>query len=123
MASAALLALIPLLYIVFKLSSWGRREAHLPPGPPTTPIIGNILNLPENFLQLQYVFPHLLGHPALTERIDSANGLINTETFSRYELHYFPLRANVLLMLSVAQSLQQQHDRLVKRSVNPCRYG
>jgi len=54
MASAYLLALIPLLYIVFKLAKFGRREPHLPPGPPTAPIVGNALQLPENFLQLQF---------------------------------------------------------------------
>jgi hypothetical protein len=29
------------LYIVFKLARFGSREKHLPPGPPTYPIIGN----------------------------------------------------------------------------------
>lgn len=29
------------IYIVFKLARFGSREKHLPPGPPTYPIIGN----------------------------------------------------------------------------------
>jgi hypothetical protein len=29
------------LYIVFKLARFGSREKHLPPGPPTYPIVGN----------------------------------------------------------------------------------
>jgi hypothetical protein len=29
------------VYIVFKLAFFGSREKHLPPGPPTYPIVGN----------------------------------------------------------------------------------
>lgn len=29
------------LYVVLKLARFGSREKHLPPGPPTYPIIGN----------------------------------------------------------------------------------
>jgi hypothetical protein len=29
------------IYVVFKLARFGSREQHLPPGPPTFPIIGN----------------------------------------------------------------------------------
>jgi hypothetical protein len=29
------------IYVIFKLARFGSREKHLPPGPPTYPIIGN----------------------------------------------------------------------------------
>lgn len=32
---------LSVVYIVFKLLRFGRREKHLPPGPPTYPIVGN----------------------------------------------------------------------------------
>lgn len=32
---------LTVLYGIFKLLRFGRREKHLPPGPPTYPIIGN----------------------------------------------------------------------------------
>jgi hypothetical protein len=28
-------------YVIFKLARFGSREKHLPPGPPTYPIVGN----------------------------------------------------------------------------------
>lgn len=54
--SLGIYALLPLAYIIFKLFGWGRRGPRLPPGPPTIPIIGNMLQMPKEFLQLQYVF-------------------------------------------------------------------
>jgi len=47
--------LLVLAFLFAKLLRWGRRDAHLPPGPPTTPILGNLLQLPKTHLQLQYV--------------------------------------------------------------------
>jgi hypothetical protein len=35
------LSLLGGIYIVFKLARFGSREKHLPPGPPTYPIVGN----------------------------------------------------------------------------------
>jgi hypothetical protein len=32
---------LTILYGIFKLFRFGRREKHLPPGPPTYPIVGN----------------------------------------------------------------------------------
>jgi hypothetical protein len=29
------------IYVIFKLARFGSREKHLPPGPPTYPIVGN----------------------------------------------------------------------------------
>ncbi|KAL9622814.1 MAG: hypothetical protein Q9160_002933 [Pyrenula sp. 1 TL-2023] len=37
----SILSALTVLYGIFKLSRFGRREKHLPPGPPTYPIIGN----------------------------------------------------------------------------------
>lgn len=37
----ALVCLIAIVYFVFRLARFGSREKHLPPGPPTYPIIGN----------------------------------------------------------------------------------
>lgn len=42
--SVSYLWITPLLscvYIIFKLACFGSREKHLPPGPPTYPIVGN----------------------------------------------------------------------------------
>jgi hypothetical protein len=35
------LSALGIFYTVFKLLRFGRREKHLPPGPPTYPIVGN----------------------------------------------------------------------------------
>jgi hypothetical protein len=51
----ALYSPLPLAYIAIKLFSWGRRKPDLPPGPPTTLIVGNMLQMPKEFLQIQYV--------------------------------------------------------------------
>ena len=52
---ALLFFLIPLIFLFTKLLRWGRREAHLPPGPPTIPLLGNALQFPNDHMQLQYV--------------------------------------------------------------------
>ena len=51
--NAVLALLVPLVFLFVKLFRWGRRDAHLPPGPPTTPFLGNILQLPSTHIQLQ----------------------------------------------------------------------
>ncbi|KAG1815836.1 cytochrome P450 [Suillus variegatus] len=40
--------------MIIKLLSIGRREQHLPPGPPTVPILGNALMVPPKFAQLKF---------------------------------------------------------------------
>lgn len=44
------------LYGIFKLSRFGRREKHLPPGPPTYPIIGNAHLAVDKDLYKRFVF-------------------------------------------------------------------
>lgn len=39
--------------VVWKLRRYGRRERGLPPGPPTTPILGNVPQFPREFPFLQ----------------------------------------------------------------------
>lgn len=34
-------SVLGVIYVIFKLLRFGRREKHLPPGPPTYPIVGN----------------------------------------------------------------------------------
>lgn len=41
------------VFIAFRLRNYGRRERGLPPGPPTTPILGNIPQFPREFPFLQ----------------------------------------------------------------------
>ncbi|KAG1873184.1 cytochrome P450 [Suillus subluteus] len=43
-----------IIWIVTKLLSIGRREQHLPPGPPTVPLLGNALMVPPKFAQLKF---------------------------------------------------------------------
>lgn len=38
-------------YLIYRLSQVGKREAFLPPGPPTVPLLGNI-----------HVFPRVLAY-------------------------------------------------------------
>jgi hypothetical protein len=40
-AYISILSTLTVLYSFFKLLRFGHREKHLPPGPPTYPIIGN----------------------------------------------------------------------------------
>ena len=58
----AMLAMLPILlagvaalWAIFKLLRWGRRESFLPPGPPTVPILGNILDFPTVYPWLKSV--------------------------------------------------------------------
>ncbi|KAF8805683.1 putative cytochrome P450 monooxygenase [Phlegmacium glaucopus] len=48
------LSCLPLAVLGYWLWGLGRRERHLPPGPPTKPVIGNIHLLPTSLLQLQF---------------------------------------------------------------------
>ena len=50
-----LLAGIVVLWAIFKVLRWGRREAFLPPGPPTVPILGNLLDFPTVYPWLKSV--------------------------------------------------------------------
>lgn len=36
-----ILVVLSALYVIFKILRFGSREKHLPPGPPTYPIVGN----------------------------------------------------------------------------------
>ncbi|KAF4605478.1 hypothetical protein EYR40_004262 [Pleurotus pulmonarius] len=42
------------VFIAFRLRNYGRREQGLPPGPTTTPILGNVLQFPREFPFLQF---------------------------------------------------------------------
>lgn len=47
----AILAIIA--YFALKLLRIGRREKGLPPGPPTTPVLGNLLQIPPRYAHLK----------------------------------------------------------------------
>ncbi|KAF9011143.1 cytochrome P450 [Cyathus striatus] len=52
-----LVAIFSLFFLVLKLFRYGRREHFLPPGPPTYPVLGNILSMPlKGFHYKYYVF-------------------------------------------------------------------
>ncbi|KAF8623649.1 hypothetical protein AX17_007348 [Amanita inopinata Kibby_2008] len=48
------LAVIALLYVVQQLFKLGRRLPNMPPGPPTLPVLGNMLDLPKGRLHLTF---------------------------------------------------------------------
>jgi hypothetical protein len=55
------------IYIIYKLARFGSREKHLPPGPPTYPIIGNAhlavdKNLYKRSVELFPVLRHIVNH-------------------------------------------------------------
>ncbi|KAG1854775.1 cytochrome P450 [Suillus tomentosus] len=50
----SLLLTTGIIWMITKLLSIGRREQHLPPGPPTVPILGNALMVPPKFAQLKF---------------------------------------------------------------------
>jgi hypothetical protein len=48
-------ASIVFIYVFAKLWTAGRRQRGLPPGPPTTPVLGNALQFPKSFPHVQCV--------------------------------------------------------------------
>jgi len=54
MDNLSIVAALAVAVLILRLLRWGRRDAHLPPGPATTPFLGNALQFPKSFLQLQY---------------------------------------------------------------------
>lgn len=42
----SLILIIPAAFLAFKILAFGSREKHLPPGPPTLPILGNAHLIP-----------------------------------------------------------------------------
>lgn len=71
---STLLASVLVLWTVFKLLRWGRRESFLPPGPPTIPILGNILDFPDahrpwlkSVRLTAFFFPLALEHRPLAD--------------------------------------------------------
>jgi hypothetical protein len=47
-------------YVIFKLARFGSREKHLPPGPPTYPIVGNAHLVVDKNLYKRSVYPSLV---------------------------------------------------------------
>ena len=45
------------IYVIFKLARFGSREKHLPPGPPTYPIVGNAHLAVDKYLYKRSVHP------------------------------------------------------------------
>lgn len=45
---------VVVLWAIFKLLRWGRRESFLPPGPPTDPILGNLFDFPTVYPWLKF---------------------------------------------------------------------
>ena len=43
-------------WLVLRLRKVGTRERGLPPGPPTIPLLGNLLEFPTSKIYIQYVF-------------------------------------------------------------------
>jgi hypothetical protein len=81
---ALLLLALGVLCIAALLRKIGSREAGLPPGPPTLPIVGNLHLLPTEFVHYKCV--RLVGFDSdspLMISIDSQNGHGNTAVFIR----------------------------------------
>jgi len=48
------LVLLIAFYILYRISRIGKRESNLPPGPPTIPLLGNLLQIPVNGFYKQF---------------------------------------------------------------------
>jgi hypothetical protein len=54
-----------LLYALVKVLRFGRREKHLPPGPPTWPVVGNAHLTVDAHLHMKHVATHSFSPPIL----------------------------------------------------------
>jgi hypothetical protein len=83
MHSLTILFLSVATCVIWVLWRTGRREPGLPPGPPTVPILGNMLMFPKTERHLVFVFV-LTNFWSLDKKtIDSQHGHGNTVLFSR----------------------------------------
>lgn len=74
-----------LVWILLKLSRRGSREAGLPPGPPTLPLLGNLHQFPKGGVHTKYVSMFLFLRIFKTNGnicSDSQNGLSNGAMYS-----------------------------------------
>lgn len=79
----AVLGITLVLYGLWRLLRLGQRPPDYPPGPPTVPIFGNLLQVSQ--LVLKLIFDKLLIHPRLTANnyeINTCNGPANMDLFS-----------------------------------------
>lgn len=53
-ATIPLLAVIGVAYAIYRLCRIGRRDSDLPPGPPTLPVLGNILDFPTRHAHFKF---------------------------------------------------------------------
>lgn len=75
--SVLLLAVLVLLAVTLrKLLKIGSREPDLPPGPPTIPVFGNMLQVPSTQTEWQYVYINILTRlQSISDKINHNSGL------------------------------------------------
>ena len=75
------------IWLIYKISQIGKRAKDLPPGPPTTPLLGNLLQYPSKDAYLQWVEEHAkrsFCHANICLTPDWLNGQESTATFTVY---------------------------------------
>jgi hypothetical protein len=84
MTPVALLALGILVYLAAKVSRISRRWKELPPGPPTTPVLGNLHQLSPVYTHKLYAPPAFIRSLRSLGTRGSRNGPAHMATSSPY---------------------------------------
>jgi hypothetical protein len=101
------LAILGCAYVIFKLARFGSREKHLPPGPPTYPIVGNAHLAVDKDLykRLVYSFQHCNPWPT--------NSRFKDWSEQYGEVYSLKIGQGTMIVLNSRRAI---HDLIEKRS-------